>query len=199
MAKPIRVGFIGLSATGSGWANYAHLPYLKQSSDFKIVALCNSSVEAAERAVKAFNFPPETKTYGSPEDLANDEAVDLVVVSVRVDKHAEVALPSLRKGKDVLCEWPMDRNYDVAKQMRDAAKQGGGRTVVAAQGGVEPAVQKLKSLIDEGKIGRVLSSTFVAAINAGGTDQDVEMRYFLDRKIGGNILSIGFGHSKSIS
>lgn len=62
---PIRVGFIGLSKTG--WAPVSHLPYLKQTDKFEIVAIQNSSVESAQEAIKLHGLSGSTKAYGSPE------------------------------------------------------------------------------------------------------------------------------------
>jgi predicted dehydrogenase len=199
MASPIRVGLIGLSAsaTGTGWATSAHLPYLQKSPHYKITALCNSSVENAKAAVAAYNLGPETKTYGSAADLAADPDVDLVVVSTRVDRHGGVALPSVRAGKAVFCEWPLEGSLEKATEMVEAAKRAGGKTMVGAQGGMNPTVAKMKSLIDEGAIGRVLSSTVVAAVNNGGAEESSQIEYFMDRKVGGNLMTIGFGHCES--
>lgn len=74
---PIRVGLIGLSSNATtSWASNAHLPYLTTSNGkYEIVALCNSSVEAAQKAVEAYKLPSSTKAYGDPQDLANDPEV----------------------------------------------------------------------------------------------------------------------------
>lgn len=82
-----------------------HMPYLLQSPQYQIVALCNSSVEAAQAAIKAHGLPESTKAYGNPEDLARNEDVELVVCSVNVKKHYEVVKPALLEGKDVIVEW----------------------------------------------------------------------------------------------
>jgi predicted dehydrogenase len=72
---PIRVGFIGLSGAppekyeGSGWGPNAHLPFLKQSPHFEIVALLNTSVESAKAAVRKYELPESTKTYGDPNGM----------------------------------------------------------------------------------------------------------------------------------
>jgi predicted dehydrogenase len=63
---PIGIGFIGLSKTG--WATTAHIPYLSSSSKFKIVAICNSSVQSAREAVELYKLPAETASYGDPDD-----------------------------------------------------------------------------------------------------------------------------------
>ena len=112
--------------TGTGWATNAHLPYLQQSPYYKITALCNSSVENAKSAIEKYGLGPATKTYGSPADLAADPDVDLVVVSTRVDRHGEVALPSLRAGKAVYCEWPLEANLKKATEMAEAGGPGPG-------------------------------------------------------------------------
>jgi len=50
---PIKIGIIGLSAKDAWtWGAVAHLPYLKASPNYKIVALLNSMKEAAEEAIK---------------------------------------------------------------------------------------------------------------------------------------------------
>lgn len=68
---------IGLSATAkTSWASGAHLPYLQSSQEkFILTALCNSSVAAAQSAIKAYDLPASTKAYGNPEDFANDQEV----------------------------------------------------------------------------------------------------------------------------
>lgn len=196
---PIRVGIIGLSAaaTGTNWAATSHLPYLLKSPHYTIAALCNSSIEAAQKAIKAYSLPPTTRSYGSPEDLANDPDIDLIVANTRVDKHAQVLLASLKKGKDVFCEWPLDRNAVVAKEMLDAARAGGGRVIVGLQGRQSPTVRKVKSLIAEGRIGKVLSSSVLGAAGNGGGEESTIVRYFVDREVGGNMFSIHFGHGMS--
>jgi predicted dehydrogenase len=72
---PIRVGLIGLSGAppekyeGTSWTPNAHLPYLKVSPHYEIVALLNSSVDSAKAAIARYELPNETKAYGNPEGL----------------------------------------------------------------------------------------------------------------------------------
>ncbi|KAK9776586.1 hypothetical protein SCAR479_06631 [Seiridium cardinale] len=200
---PMRTAIIGLSSNAvTNWASQAHLPYLlspEGRSKFEIIALCNSSVGAAKKAVRAFDLPPETRTYGSPEDLAADPDVQLVVVSTRVDKHYETALPNLKTGKSVYVEWPLAENLARAEELAQLAKEKGVKTVVGLQGRFTPPLIKLRELIASGRIGKVLSSK-VSAFGGAMHRENLTngMRYFTDRKVGGNFLTIGFGHSKSV-
>ena len=195
----IRVGIIGLSAaaTGTGWAAAAHLPYLLKSPHYEIVALCNSTVDNAKAAIKAFNLPPETRAYGSGEELALDNDVDMVVANTRVDLHGKVLLPSLRAGKTVFSEWPMDGNLKAAKEMLGAARKSGSKTIVGLQGRANPVVQKVKQLVDEGRIGKVLSTHVFGFAGNGGAEEIAKIKYLVQREVGGNMLTIHFVHSES--
>lgn len=189
---PIRVGIIGLNAE-SGWAASAHLPYFKKTSKYRIVALCNSSIESARASISAHKLSSETKAYGSPQNLADDPDVDLVVCSVRVDRHYETLLPAVKAGKDVFCEWPLGATLEEAEKLDAAARESGSRTVVGLQGRRSTLLGKMKSLIDGGSIGKVLGSSFYLAAYNGGLEESIE--FLAKREVGGHVGTIHFGHS----
>ncbi|KAK3306140.1 putative oxidoreductase [Chaetomium strumarium] len=201
-STPIRVGIIGLSSSATtSWAADAHLPCFDTAAGrerYQIVALCNSSVAAAQAAIKTYNLPPDTKAYGSPADLAADPDVELVLVNTRVDKHFETTLPSLKAGKDVYIEWPIASNAADIDRLVVAARRSGSRALVGLQGRWAPPVLKLKELLDRSEelgLGRLLSSEVRAY---GGTrDREilpVGLKYFAERAVGGNPITIGVGH-----
>jgi len=75
---PIGVGLVGLSGKpqdkskgGVTWAENAHLPFLKASPHFEIVALLNSSAESAKAAIARYGLPAGTKAYGDPEGTSH--------------------------------------------------------------------------------------------------------------------------------
>ncbi|UKZ75739.1 hypothetical protein TrVFT333_003432 [Trichoderma virens FT-333] len=196
---PIRTAIIGLSSNATtSWASAAHLPYLLSArgrAKYQIVAVCNSTVESAKQAIKAFKLPSDAKAYGNPQDVADDKDIDLVVVSTRVDVHYETALPSAKAGKDVFVEWPLAQDVAHAKELVDAARVGGGRTLVGHQGREAPPIVKVRELLEKGTIGKILSSEVRAF--GGSVDREAllpALKYFTDRAVGGNVVTIGVGH-----
>ncbi|KAF9631062.1 hypothetical protein BFW01_g1924 [Lasiodiplodia theobromae] len=189
---PIRLAIIGLSATNPGsWAGVAHLPYLlspRGETKYKIVALCNSSIEA-------FRLPASTRAYGSPDDLARDADVDFVVCSTRVDKHYETIKHSIVAGKDVFVEWPLASNICQVRELASLARERGSRTVIGLQGLVTAPLRTVREILEEGRIGKVLSSEVKA--RGGTSDRDAipePLRYFTQLEAGGNVITIAFGH-----
>ncbi|KAI0393434.1 oxidoreductase family protein [Xylariaceae sp. FL0594] len=202
---PIRIALIGLSASAKvNWAEQAHLPYLlspRGKSHYEIVALLNSSVQAAEKAREQYNLPSCVKVYGSPDNLAADPDVDLVVCNTRVDTHLATTAPSLRKGKAVYIEWPLAESYDAAVGELDA-RVDDAASIIGLQGRVSPVALKLKEVLRSGRIGKVLSSDVRAFRNLGAGASVADslavpesLAYFTDRKVGGNHITIAFAHT----
>lgn len=196
---PIRIALVGLSASSTtSWAAEAHLPYLlseRGKQHYTIVALLNSSQQAAEAARSTFKLSPDVKTHCDPEALAADPDVDLVVVSTRVDTHAAVIEPSLQAGKAAYVEWPLAENCERAATLAKQLQHGRTRGIVGLQGRVSPVVLKIKELLTSGRIGKVLSSDVRAFGNLArreGLRQGFE--YFADRKVGGNPITIAYAH-----
>jgi predicted dehydrogenase len=196
---PIRVAIVGLSSSAvTSWASGAHLPCLKAASGlsrYKIAALCNSSVSAAKLAVKSYDLGVETKAYGNPDDLAKDPDIDFVLCNTRVDKHYETILPSIKAGKDVYIEWPIASNQNQIEKLVVAAKESGSKALVGLQGRWAPPVLKIKEILSQGLVGKLLSCD----VRAYGGSKDREilpagLKYFAQRQVGGNPITIGFGH-----
>ena len=191
---PIRIGLIGLSAKPGAWANVAHLPYLLQSSKYKIVALANSSVASAEAAIEEHNLPADVKAYGSPADIAADAGVDMVVVSVNVAQHYELTKPALQAGKMAFVEWPLGNNTAEAEELTELAKKKNLRTAVGLQGQQTNVIRTLKEIVSGGKLGKVLSSTVLEETGYFDTEVYVKYKYLTDAKNGGDFFTIIFGH-----
>jgi predicted dehydrogenase len=120
-------------------------------------------------------------------DLANDANVDLVVCSVRVDSHYQTVKPSIIAGKSIFVEWPLEKNLAIAKKMAELAVKHKAKTIVGLQASFDPTVRKLKEYVQGGKLGKLLSSSFVTSLGNGGVTESSKVSYFLDREVGGSI------------
>lgn len=103
--------------------------------------------------------------------------------------------PSLIAGKSVYIEWPLEASLTLAREAATLAAKHNATTLVGLQASFSPLIRKIKELIDAGKLGRVVSSTWQAALGNAGGVEGKNVRYFVDRSVGGNVISIGVGHS----
>lgn len=203
--RPLRTALIGLSSSATtSWASAAHLPGLLSPVGLQklpITALLNSSVSAAQSAIKTYKLSPDTKAYGTPEALANDPDVELVICNTRVDKHFETILPSVKKGKDVFVEWPVASNIEDIETLLREAEKSGSRVAVGLQRRWASAPVKLREIIKDGVGGKMLGHILSVDVRAYGGTHDRNtvpegLAYFLDRKVGGNAVVISNGHCK---
>ncbi|MFH8611326.1 Gfo/Idh/MocA family protein [Streptomyces sp. NPDC018029] len=188
---PVRVGLVGLSARG-GWAPHSHVPALARLDGYELRALAASGEASARAAGEKYGVP---LAFGSAADLVRSDEVDLVVVSVRVPLHREVILGALGAGKAVLSEWPLGNGLAEAEELAAAAEQAGVRTFAGLQARSAPAVRFVRDLVADGYVGEVLSTSLVASGRRWGPVFEPAGEYLLDRRNGGTMLTIPFGHT----
>ena len=191
-AAPIGVGIVGVSASG-GWAATAHVPALAALPDaYELRALSGSTAQSAKAAGEKFGVP---LAFGNVEELVERDEVDLVVVTVKVPHHRELAMSALAAGKTVLSEWPLGNGTAEAEEMAAFADSRKLRGFVGLQARSAPPVRYLRDLVADGYVGEVLSTSVVASGGKWGATYDSRSVYLLDRANGATMLSIPFGHT----
>ena len=98
---------------------------------------------------------PDVKTYQNlNEALVNEEFTGFTVATPAVTHH-DIAAQIIKSGRHVLVEKPLVLNIKDAEQLVNLAKQYKVNLMVGHVLLFHPAIQMIKSLIDEGKIGKL--------------------------------------------
>ena len=190
--EKIKVGFIGLNPD-SHWAATAHVPALQSlSNDFEIVGVANSTHESAKATAEAMNLK---YAFENAEALIASPEIDLVVVTVKVPYHLELVKAALAAGKHVYCEHPIGNGIEETKTLAALAKEAGVVAVAGTQMVNAPEVLYLKKLIDEGYVGKVLSTSIIASGWNWANETVEDLYYLFDNKNGANMLTIPMGHT----
>lgn len=140
--------------------------------------------EAKARAF-ADEFSAE-KYYGSYEELAADEDIDLIYVATPHSHHYEHARLCLSAGRNVLCEKAFTANYKQAKELIDLAESKGLYIGEAIWTRYLPMRFTLDEIIASGVIGEISSLT----ANLGYSIAHVE-RLRKPELAGGALLDLG--------
>lgn len=115
---------------------------------------------------------------------------------MQVDRHLATIAPSLKAGKDVFVEWPLGKSAAEARELLKLKVENNVKTaIVGLQARQAPIVNKVKALIASGAIGAVLSSTWSSQAGNGGPTATAGMKYIGDKEVGGNLVTIHFGHA----
>jgi predicted dehydrogenase len=143
--------------------------------DCKVHTVADLSQDRLNAALKAY---PNLLTTTDINAVINDTSIDCVVIATPVFTHFELAKKALLAGKHVLLEKPMTDTVAHAEELIALALQKGKTLMVDHTFLYTPAVQKIKSLITSGNIGKFkyFDST---RINLGLIQQDVNVLWDL--------------------
>ena len=143
---------------GTGNISPEHIKgYLRFPERVEIVALCDIYPEKAEKKKRDFGLT-NAKVYPSHKELIADIGAQLDIVDVCTPPftHAEISIDFLNAGVNVICEKPMAASLEECDKMLEAEKRSGKTLAIIAQNRFTDPYWKLKSVLDSGKIGRVL-------------------------------------------
>ena len=138
---------------------------LALSPEDKLTACCDVNIEIADKFSKDFGI----SYFTDYKELLNNTGCEAVVVSV-INKFAkEIIIESIKRGKNVIAEKPLGRNFDEAEQIYSASQ-----SLQVSQSPIppiprspilkvgfnhrfHPAVWKAKQMSDRGQIGKIFS------------------------------------------
>ncbi len=100
---------------------------------------------------------PDAVMYPSLGTLLQDDNVDIVSVCTPNHTHADIVIAVLNAGKHVLVEKPMAIKKVDCENMIHIALKTGKNLYVVKQNRFNPPVQAVKQLLDQKKMGRILS------------------------------------------
>ena len=120
----------------------------------KLVAVCDIDTEKCNAFATNYNTQPY---YSIDELLEHGNNFDVVSVCTPNGLHAHHSILTLKAGLHVLCEKPLCINVDDAKKMVNKAFETGKKLFVVKQNRYNPPIVFLKELIDEQKLGKILS------------------------------------------
>ena len=145
--KPLYFGIIGVGNIARN-----HIAAIKETPGAALVAVADCDPERA----RAFAAEHGGTWYADYHDLLARDDVDAVAICTPHDLHAPMTCDAAAAHKHVLCEKPMARNVAECDAMIAACERAGVTLGVIFQSRFEPIAQKTKTLIDDGRLGRLL-------------------------------------------
>lgn len=192
MTRIYGVGLIGVTPPTS-WAVQAHLPALRALADqFRIAGIANSSADSARRAAAACGID---HGFESADALCASPDVDVVVITVRADRHGALVEKALAAGKHVFCEWPLGRTFEETRRLAALAAERDVIAMCGSQAVAHPTIRYAASLIRVGWLGEPLFVTVVADVGAWGAEMSRHFAYATEETTGASLLTIPLGHT----
>ncbi len=145
--NPQNFGIIGVGNIARN-----HIAAINGTPGAKLVAIADCDPER----VRAFSVEHGVIGYADYHDLIARDDINAVAICTPHDLHVQMTCDAAAARKHVLCEKPMARNVAECDAMISACERAGVTLGIIFQSRFEPLALKSKSLIDDGKLGRLL-------------------------------------------
>lgn len=143
---------LGFGIIGLGMISEFHMEAIRGVEDAEIKAVSSRNEERAKEVGEKENCF-WTSDYKA---LLASEEVDVVCVTTSSGSHAEIGLEVLRSGKHLVIEKPLAMTSEQAQILVNEAKERGLLISVISQRRFESQHQAIRSVLDEGKLGKLL-------------------------------------------
>lgn len=115
---------------------------------------------------------PDAAIYKDWNEAVKRDDIDAVIVSTPAELHFNMALEALRNGKHVLVEKPLALTNDECELLNKTAEENDLRLMVGHTFLYNSAVNKLRSYIESGELGKVLY-IYSSRLNLGKVRSDI--------------------------
>lgn len=158
MSTPVTLAVIGAGNRGgeayAGWC-------LKHPDRARVVAVADPRAERREAVGDRHAIPPGRRYASWEELLGQPRLADGVIIATPDRMHVEPALRAMELGYDILLEKPIAPTREellrVARAAEHLLRERGGSVTVAHVLRYTPFFSTLKRLLDQGRIGRLVS------------------------------------------
>ena len=173
---PLKFGIIGCSRI----AKRSVIPAILKSKFTELEMVGSRTQKKSKEFANEFNC----KKYGTYDDVISDDSIDAVYISTPIGTHAKWSNKAASAGKHVYCEKSSTDSLVSAREMVECAKQNNIRLMEGFMFRSHPQHQKVKELINDGKIGEMKSFNGVFGFPAF---PEGDIRY--DAGLGGGFLN----------
>ncbi len=146
----VRWGFIGCGEVTEKKSG----PAFNQVKDSSIVAVMSRNADRARSYAKRHHVP---RWYTDAQALIDDPSVNAVYVATPPSSHATYAIMSMRAGKPCYVEKPLASSYDDCARVNRVSQETHVPCFVAYYRRYLPYFQKIRELLENRCIGKVLN------------------------------------------
>lgn len=150
LMKTIRWGFIGCGEVTERKSG----PAFNAIEGSEVVAVMSRRAEKAKSYAERHRVK---RWYTDPVELINDPEVNAIYIATPPSTHATYAIMAMKSGKAVYVEKPMASNYEDCCRINRIAETTGVPCFVAYYRRYLPYFQKVKQLVEEGAVGKVVN------------------------------------------
>ena len=163
--KLLKWGFIGCGEVAEKKSG----PAFAEVEGSSVVAVMSRTEQRARTYAVGHGVP---RWYTNAQQLVDDPDVNAIYVATPPSSHATYAIMAMKAGKPVYVEKPLAASYEDCARINRIAEQTGVPCFVAYYRRYLPYFQRVKQIIDDGVLGKIISVQVRFAVPPRELDYD---------------------------
>lgn len=184
--KKLGVALVGLGS----YSKWQLAPALLDTENCYLAGIVTGTPSKEKEWMNQYNIPKQNVyNYENFDDIANNEAIDIVYVVLPNSMHADFSIRAAKAGKHVICEKPMAVSVAECDAIIKASNEADVKLSVGYRMQSDPYTNKIKRLVKEKPFGDVhYVSSDAAYISRGNPNQ-----WRLNRTLSGGGALVNMG------
>ncbi|GAB5552928.1 MAG: Gfo/Idh/MocA family oxidoreductase [Saprospiraceae bacterium] len=163
--KPIGIALLGLGS----YSTYQLAPALQMTKNCHLAGIITGSPDKIPTWKKKYAIPDANiYNYENMDQIANNEAIDVIYIVTPTGTHAKFAIAAANAGKHVWCEKPMAMNTKDCQAIIDACQQNKVQLTIGYRMQHEPNTLTLNSYASSKPFGEMTQIDSQAGYAGGG-------------------------------
>ena len=146
-----------VAVVGAGYFGQFHYDAWSRMPDCDLVGLCTRSGKGAAETAETYGV---AQTFTDLAQMIDAARPDLVDVTSPPETHFEAIRTLAPKVPWIICQKPFCRDPQEAAAAIEIAEANGARIVIHENFRFQPWYRRIKSMLDEGRVGHVYQATF---------------------------------------
>ncbi|WP_190808593.1 Gfo/Idh/MocA family protein [Flagellimonas sp. S3867] len=182
---------LGIALVGLGsYSAYQLAPALLETEHCYLAGIVTGTFEKESIWARKYEIPEANiYNYENFDDIATNDAIDIVYVVLPNSMHADFSIRAAKAGKHVICEKPMAMNVEECDAIINACKANNVKLGVGYRLHSEPYTQEIKRIVKEKPFGAI---NYISA-DAGYRSTSDPDQWRLNKKLsgGGALMNMG--------
>ena len=145
--EKVRIGVLSHAHGHAG--TYCHI--MQDFADVDLIACWDDNEERGRQAAQQFGM----EYRADAGQVIDDPGIDVVIVTMETNRHADFVERAAAAGKHILCQKPMATSLEDCDRIIAAVERYGVKFSMAFQMRHDPVNQKIAELLADGAIGKV--------------------------------------------
>lgn len=143
---------LNFAVIGLGWWGKIIVNILASSATLRVTSAVDPDAESS----RLFCQEKKLKHYTDLDEALADPTIDAVILTTPNRMHEAQIIEAAKAGKHVFCEKPLALTLSSAERSMSACRANNVRLGVGHERRFEPPIQFIRSMLEGGKIGRLL-------------------------------------------